>query len=57
MFVITTYFESPKEDWYCQLGHPRKIKNLLTYLLTKMVEIIQCPLFFARICVSVAHGV
>ena len=34
MFVITMYFEGPKEDWYCQLGHPRKIKNLLTYLLT-----------------------
>ena len=33
MFVITMYFEGPKEDWYCQVGHPRKIKNLLTYLL------------------------
>ena len=32
MFVITMYFEGPKEDWYCQLCHPRKIKNLLTYL-------------------------
>ena len=32
MFVITMYFEGSKEDWYCQLGHPRKIKNLLTYL-------------------------
>ena len=27
-------FEGPKEDWYSQLGHPREIKNLLTYLLT-----------------------
>ena len=26
-------FEGPKEDWLCQLGHPRKIKNLLTYYL------------------------
>ena len=34
MFVITMYFEGPKEDLYCQLGPPRKIKNLLTYLLT-----------------------
>ena len=33
MFVITMYFEGLKEDWFCQLGHPRKIKNLLTYLL------------------------
>ena len=32
MFVITMYFEGLKEDWFCQLGHPRKIKNLLTYL-------------------------
>ena len=24
--------QGPKEDWLCQLGHPRKIKNLLTYL-------------------------
>ena len=22
--------EGPKEDWLCQLGNPRKIKNLLT---------------------------
>ena len=43
MFVITIYFEDPKEDWYCQLLYPRKIKNfltlltyLLTYLLTKL---------------------
>ena len=36
MFVITMYFEGLKEDWFCQLGHPRKIKNLLTYLLTKI---------------------
>ena len=28
-------FEGPKEDWLCQLGYPRKIKYLLTYLLTK----------------------
>ena len=34
MFVITMYFEGLKEDWFWQLGHPRKIKNLLTYLLT-----------------------
>ena len=34
MFVITMYFEGLKIDWFCQLGHPRKIKNLLTYLLT-----------------------
>ena len=33
MFVITMYFEGLKEDWFCQLGHPRKIKNLLTYLI------------------------
>ena len=33
MFVITMYFEDPKVDWYCQLGYPRKMKNLLTYLL------------------------
>ena len=37
MFVITMYFEGPKEDWYCQLGHPRKIKNLLTYLLSYLL--------------------
>ena len=39
MFVIIMYFEGPKEDWYCQLGHPRKIKNLLTllYLLTYLL--------------------
>ena len=23
--------EGPNEDWFCQLGHSRKIKNLLTY--------------------------
>ena len=32
MFVITMYFEGLKEDWFSQLGHPRQIKNLLTYL-------------------------
>ena len=37
MFVITMYFEGLKEDWFCQLGHPRKIKNLLTYLLTSFL--------------------
>ena len=30
MFVITMCFEGLKEDWFCQLGHPRKTKNLLT---------------------------
>ena len=40
MFVITMYDEGPKEDWYGQLGHPRKIKNLLTYLLTNAKYII-----------------
>ena len=38
MFVITMYFEGLKEDWFCQLGHPRKIKNLLTYLLTLLTD-------------------
>ena len=37
MFVITMYFEGPKEDWYCQSGHPRKINNLLTYLLAYLL--------------------
>ena len=32
--MLLPCFEGPKEDWFCQLGHPRKIKNLLTYLLT-----------------------
>ena len=32
--MSSAYFEGLKEDWFCQLGHPRKIKNLLTYLLT-----------------------
>ena len=37
MFVITMYFEGPKKDWYYQLGHPRKIKNLLTtYIKTDL---------------------
>ena len=40
MFVITMYFEGPKEDWYCQLSHPPKIKNLLTYLLTLLTLIV-----------------
>ena len=39
MFVITMYFEGLKEDWFCQLGHPRKIKNLLTYLLMCQVSL------------------
>ena len=34
MFVITMYFKGLKEDWFCHWDHPRKIKNLLTYLLT-----------------------
>ena len=38
MFVITMYFEGLKEDWFCLLGHPRKIKNLLNYLLTYYQE-------------------
>ena len=37
MFVITMYFEGLKEDWFCQLGHPRKIKNLLTYFYLQYV--------------------
>ena len=36
MFVITMYFEGPNDDWYCQLGHPREIKILLTYLLQSL---------------------
>ena len=32
--MLLPCFEGAKEDWFCQLGHPRKIKNLLTYLLT-----------------------
>ena len=32
--MLLPCFEGPKEDWFCQLGHTRKIKNLLTYLLT-----------------------
>ena len=31
--MLLPCFEGPKEDWFCQLGHPRKIKNLLTYLV------------------------
>ena len=43
MFVITMYFEGLKEDWFCQLGHPRKIKDLLTYLLTKLTALLKLP--------------
>ena len=38
MFVITMFFEGLKEDWFCQLGHPCKFKNLLTYLLTLLTR-------------------
>ena len=33
LLLILICLEGPKEDWSSQLGHPRKIKNLLTYLL------------------------
>ena len=52
MFVITMYFEGPKEDWYCQLGHPGKIKNLLTYLLTETAG----PLSTVGSVLSLAFG-
>ena len=32
--LLLLCFEGPTEDWYSQLNHPHKIKNLLTYLLT-----------------------
>ena len=37
--MLLPCFEGPKEDWFCQLGHPRKIKNLLTYLLTYLTRL------------------
>ena len=29
--------ESPMEDWFYQMGNPLKIKNLLTYFLSRDV--------------------
>ena len=50
MFVITMYFEGLKEDWFCQLGHPRKIKNLLTYLLTYLLKAYSIPYKMKLVC-------
>ena len=37
-YLLLPSFRGPKEDWYSQLGHPHKIKNLLTYLFTYLLE-------------------
>ena len=33
--VICVFLEGLMEDWFHQMSNPRKIKNLLTYLLTR----------------------
>ena len=35
--VIFGFLEGLMEDWFHQMSNPRKIKNLLTYLLTNSI--------------------
>ena len=35
--VICGFLEGLMEDWFHQMSNPRKIKNLLTYLLTYLL--------------------
>ena len=36
--VICGFLEGLMEDWFHQMSYPRKIKNLLTYLLTLLTK-------------------